>query len=101
MRSITARLNRLEATRPRLFADILSLIARHAYYDEITPREQTRYCEFIRVPKQAFEDVNKMVLGDQHIMLAKVDPPTPEELAQIIQDIENYVNQGGFFNEQV
>ena len=36
-----------------------------------------------------------MVLGDCHIMLEKVDTPTPEELNQLIIDIENYVKYGG------
>ena len=95
MRSITARLNRLEATRPRLFADILALIDRHAFYDEITPQEQARFCEFIGIEKKAFEDCNNMVLGDCHVMLAKFDAPTPEELDQLIKDIEHHVKYGG------
>lgn len=95
MRSFDRRLARLEAAQPQLFADVLTLIARHAYYDEITPQEQARYCEFIGIEKKAFEDCNLMVLGDCHIMLEKVDTPTPEELNQLIIDIENYVKYGG------
>lgn len=94
MRSYERRLARLEASQPRLFADVLALIARHAYYDEITPQEQARYCEFIGIEKKAFEDCNMMVLGDCHVMLEKIDPPTPEELSQIIQDVQDYVNLG-------
>lgn len=94
MRSYERRLARLEASQPRLFADVLALIARHAYYDEITPQEQARYCEFIGIEKRAFEDCNMMVLGDCHVMLEKIDPPTPEELSQIIQDVQDYVNLG-------
>lgn len=92
MTSIERRLARLEAARPRLFADILALIDRRAYYDELTPKEQARYCEFVGIEKNAFEKCNMMVLGDCHVMLAKIDPPTPEELAQIIQDVQDYVN---------
>lgn len=94
MTSIERRLARLEAARPRLFADILALIDRRAYYDELTPKEQARYCEFIGIEKKAFEDCNMMVLGDCHVMLEKIDPPTPEELSQIIQDVQDYVNLG-------
>ena len=36
-----------------------------------------------------------MVLGDCHIMLEKINPPTPEELSQLIIDIEHYVKYGG------
>ena len=36
-----------------------------------------------------------MVLGDCHIMLEKVDKPTPEEFEQLIIDIEHYVKYGG------
>lgn len=88
MRSFDRRLARLEAAQPRLFADVLTLIARHAYYDEITPQEQARYCEFIGIEKKAFEDCNLMVLGDCHIMLEKIDPPTPDELAAIIDEVQ-------------
>lgn len=95
MTSIERRLARLEAARPRLFADILALIDRRAYYDELTPKEQARYCEFIGIEKKAFEDCNMMVLGDCHVMLEKIDPPTPEELEQLVKDIEHYVKYGG------
>lgn len=88
MRNFDRRLARLEAAQPRLFADVLTLIARHAYYDEITPQEQARYCEFIGIEKKAFEDCNLMVLGDCHIMLEKIDPPTPDELAAIIDEVQ-------------
>ena len=91
MRSITARLARLEAARPRLFADILALIDRRAYYDELTPEEQSRFCKYIGIDKQAFENVNRMVLGDCHVTLAKFDAPTQEELKQIQNDIQNYM----------
>lgn len=95
MTSIERRLARLEAARPRLFADILALIDRRAYYDELTPKEQTRYCEYIGVPKQTFEDCNMKVLGDLHVTLAKIDPPTPEELEQLVEDVKHYVEYGG------
>lgn len=95
MRSFDRRLARLEVAQPRQYADVLALIARHAYYDEITPQEQARYCGFIGIEKKAFEDCNTMVLGNCHIMLEKVDKPTPEEFEQLIIDIEHYVKYGG------
>ena len=92
MRSFDRRLARLEAAQPRQYADVLALIARHAYYDEITPQEQARYCEYVRVPRQIFEETHILVCGDLHTLLARIDQPTPEELAQIIQDVQDYVN---------
>ena len=95
MRSFDRRLARLEVAQPRQYADVLALIARHAYYDEITPNEQARFCEYCGLQKRAFEDCNTMVLGNCHIMLEKVDKPTPEEFEQLIIDIEHYVKYGG------
>lgn len=91
MRSLDKRVARLEAARPRLFADVLSLIARHAYYDEITPQDRARYCQFIGVEQRAFEGVNQMVLGDQHIMLTKFDAPSSAELEAIINEVQHEV----------
>lgn len=101
MRSITARLTRLEAARPRLFADVLSLIAHHAYYDEITPKERTRYCEYIGIEQKVFEDVNQMVLGDQHIMLTKFDVPSSAELEAIINEVQQEVFKNNYTKGQI
>lgn len=92
MRSITARLARLEAATVQPYADIQTLIDQHRFYDELDEAQKNRYCAFVGVPRKTYEETNILVCGDLHTLLARIDQPTPEELAQIIQDVQDYVN---------
>ena len=91
MKSYERRLAKIEAACPRLFADILALIGRHAFYDELNEHQRERYCGFIGADRRVFEEVNQAVVGDLHVILRQIEPPTPEELRQITADIEQQI----------
>ena len=93
MKNYTRRLAKIEAARPRLFADILALIGRHAFYDEINDNERERYCCYIGVDRRVFEEVNRAVVGDLHVILRQIEPPTPDELRSVIEELEIIINQ--------
>ena len=94
MRSFDRRLAKLEMANIQLYADVLKLIDQNRYYDELDEAQKNRYCAFVGVPRKTYEETNILVCGDLHTLLARIDQPTPEELAQIIQDIQDYVNLG-------
>ena len=84
MDGIKKRLLKLEAKRSSPYADIEKLIEQHRLYDEITDEQRARYCEYIGIPQDIFEEIDLAVLGDLHTSLRKFDPPTPEELNEIL-----------------
>ena len=86
MNGIKKRLLKLEAKRSSPYADIEKLIEQHRLYDEITDEQRARYCEFVGIPQDIFEEIDLAVLGDLHTCLRKFDPPTPEELHDIFTE---------------
>lgn len=94
MTSFDRRLAKLEKANIQPYADVLRLIDQNRYYDELTEAQKARYCAFVGVPRKTYEETNNLVCGNLHTMLKRIDPPTPEELAQIIQDVQDYVNLG-------
>lgn len=84
--SIDRRLRLLEAKRGSPYADIEKLIEQHRLYDEITDEQRARYCEYIGIPQDVFEEINLAVLGDNSVILRKIDPTTPEELSDILTE---------------
>ena len=94
MRSFDRRLTKLEMANIQPYADVLKLIDQNRYYDELDEAQKNRYCEYVRVPRQIFEETHILACGDFHTLLKRIDPPTPEELSQIIQDVQDYVNLG-------
>lgn len=86
MNGIKNRLQKLEAKRSNPYADIEKLIEQHRLYDEITDEQRTRYCEYIGIPQDVFEEIDLAVLGDNSVYLRKIDPPTPEELNEILSE---------------
>ncbi|MBQ1437007.1 MAG: hypothetical protein IIZ07_03630 [Ruminococcus sp.] len=82
--SIAKRLQKLEAKHSNPYADIERLIEQHRLYDEITDEQRARYCEFIGIPQDIFEEIDLALLGDNSVYLRKIDPPTPEELNEIL-----------------
>ena len=91
MISLQARLNKLEAKRQKPFADVLSLIEAHRYYDEISEDERTRYCAYIGIDKQSFAETNLLVLGGLHVALKQIEKPEARKLQNIITEIESVV----------
>lgn len=93
VKNYTRRLAKIEAARPRLWADIIALIGRHAFFDEITDHERERYCCYVGIDRRIFEEVNRAVVGDLHVILRQIEPPTPDELRSVIEELEIIINQ--------
>ena len=87
MKNYQRRLAKIEAASPA-FADVLKLIRRGARYDELNDQQKSRYCSMIGTPRKVYEGVELAVVGDLHILLQKFDPPTPDELKEIIDELE-------------
>ncbi len=91
---IAKRLENIEAHIEMLtkHAPIIVAIDKHIHYDELPKDEyKTLYCEYIGIDRETFEKVSEMVLGDLHIILRKIEPPTDKELQAIISEVENTV----------
>jgi hypothetical protein len=74
------------------YAPIIVAIDKHIHYDELPKDEyKTLYCEYIGIDRETFEKVAVMVLGDLHIILRKIEPPTDKELQAIIAEVEEKV----------
>ena len=92
MKTYQRRLKALEAASPA-FADVLKLIRRGARYDELNDQQKSRYCALIGTPQKVYEEIELAVVGDLHTLLQKFDPPTPEELRDIIEEHEIIINE--------
>lgn len=91
---VAKRLENIEAHIEMLtkYAPIIVAIEKHTHYDELpTDEYKTLYCEYIGIDRETFEKVSEMVLGDLHIILRKIEPPTNKELQEIIAEVENTV----------
>ena len=87
MKTYQRRLKALEAASPA-FADVLKLIRRGARYDELNDQQKSRYCALIVTPQKVYEEIELAVVGDLHTLLQKFDPPTPDELKEITDELE-------------
>ena len=88
---IEKRLEEIEAQIEKFtrYAPIIVAIDKHIHYDELTKDEyKTLYCEYIGINREIFEKVATMIIGDLHIILRKIEPPTDEELQAIITESE-------------
>lgn len=90
MKGYQRRIKALEAASP-LYADVLELIRRGVRYDELDDHQKNRYCSMIGTPRKVYEEIALDVVGDLHILLQKFEPPTPEELKAIIDELEQTV----------
>lgn len=91
---VTKRLENIEAHIEMLikFAPIIMAIDKHIHYDELPKDEyKTLYCEYIGIDRETFEKVSVMVLGNLHIVLRTIEPPTDKELPTIIAEVEQEV----------
>ncbi len=100
MMNIQRRLKKLELRKGEQFTDVLTLIQKRKYYDELNEAEQERYAqyyygfsrqslnEFINV----FRDKQTTEAEAMHFLLEKKPkPPTPEEMEQRRIEIEEYM----------
>ena len=88
MKSYQKRLIALETASPA-FADVLKLIRRGAHYDELNDQQKSRFCSMLGTPQKVYEEIALAVVGDLHILLQKFDPPTPEELKAIVDELKH------------
>lgn len=91
---VAKRLENIEAHIEMMtkYAPIIVAIDKHIHYDELPKDEyKTLYCEYIGIDRETFEKVAVMVLGDLHIILRKIEPPTDKELQAIIAEVEEKV----------
>lgn len=90
MKSYEKRLKTLETARPP-FSDVLELIRQRARYDELDEQQKSRYCQMTGTPRKVYEEIALDVVGDLHILLQRFDSPTPDELKEIIDELEQTV----------
>ena len=92
MKTYQRRLKALEAASPA-FADVLKLIRRGARYDELDDQQKSRYCALLGTPQKVYEEIELAVVGDLHTLLQKFEPPTPDELRSVVEELEIIINQ--------
>lgn len=94
MKSIESRLVRLERVRADPFTDVLSWIAAHRLYSDLTEAERDRYAQYQGVNRQAIEDCLLAALGSLDDPLSKRTPkPSQQELNSIIDLLEIQILQ--------
>ncbi len=86
---IETRLAKLEAASPPDFNDVLVLIRRGAFYDELTDGERDAYCRYHEVDRGAAEQIELCVNGNLHFPLKRKERPlTPDEFAERVLWVE-------------
>ena len=91
---IAKRLEKVETYIETLakYAPIITSIDKHIHYDELLKDEyKALYCEYIGIDRETFENMAIVVLGDLHIILRKIEPPTDKELQAIIAEVEQEI----------
>lgn len=91
---VAKRLKNIEAHIEMLtkYAPILVAIDKHIHYDALPKDEyKTLYCEYVGIEREIFEKAAVMVLGNLHIVLRTIEPPTDKELPTIIAEVEQEV----------
>ena len=86
MTRIEKRLQLLEAKCNQPFSDIEELIRKGLCYDELSDKQKDRFCELCGVPRSVYEEIDLTIFGDLHTSLRQFDPPTPEELNDILTE---------------
>lgn len=98
MRSLDNRIRKLESAHEDIDVEIIQKIKKGTTYDKLTDEEKYRYCHYHGYDQDAFEEVNKMVLGTTDVKLEMKPPPmTPEEERQhinkVITEVEAIVRE--------
>ena len=94
-RKFDARMRAIEQKKAMLtrFAPVHVSIRKHLFYDEL-PEDSWRdlYCEYVGIDRAVMEHIMLTVAGDLHFVLREFEKPTPEELQEIIAEVEEMVN---------
>ena len=93
-RKFDARMRAIEQKTAMLtrFAPVHVSIRKHLFYDEL-PEDSWRdlYCEYVGIDRAVLENITLTALGDLHFILREIEKPTPEELQEIIVEVEQMV----------
>ena len=94
-KALDARMKAIEQKAAMLtkFAPIHIAIRRSLFYDEL-PEDSWRdlYCEYVGIDRAVMEHIMLTVAGDFHFILREFEQPTPQELQEIIAEVEKMVN---------
>lgn len=94
-RKFDARMRALEQKTAMLtrFAPVHVSIRKHLFYDEL-PEDSWRdlYCEYVGIDRAVMEHIMLTAVGDLHFILRDIEKPTPEELKEIVAEVEQMVN---------
>ena len=94
-KTLDARMRAIEHKADMLtkFAPINVAISKAAFYDEL-PEDSWRdlYCEYVGIDRAVMEHIMLTAVGDLHFILRDIEKPTPEELKEIIAEVEQMVN---------
>ena len=94
-KALDARMKAIEQKAAMLtkFAPIHIAIRRSLFYDEL-PEDSWRdlYCEYAGIDRAVMEHIMLTAVGDLHFILRDIEKPTPEELKEIIAEVEQMVN---------
>ena len=94
-RKFDARMRAIEQKTAMLtrFAPVHVSIRKHLFYDEL-PEDSWRdlYCEYVGIDRTVMEHIMLTAVGDLRFILRDIEKPTPEELKEIIAEVEQMVN---------
>ena len=94
-KTLDARMRAIEHKADMLtkFAPVHIASRRSLFYDEL-PEDSWRnlYCEYVGIDRTVIEHIMLTAVGDLHFILRDIEKPTPEELKEIIAEVEQMVN---------
>ena len=94
-KALDARMRAIEqkTAMPSKFAPVHVSIRKHLFYDEL-PEDSWRdlYCEYVGIDRAVLEQIMLTAVGGLHFVLRDIEKPTPEELKEIIAEVEQMVN---------
>ena len=93
-RKFDARMRAIEHKADMLtkFAPVHIAIRRALFYDELPEEWRDLYCEYVGIDRAVMEHIMLTAVGDLHFILRDIEKPTPEELKEIIAEVEQMVN---------
>lgn len=95
-KTLDSRLKAVEqkAAAVSKFSPVHAAIRNRAFYDELPEDLRALYCEYCGVDRTTLESVTLTVLCDLHFILREFEKPTPEELQEIIAEVQAMVEGG-------
>ena len=93
-KTLDARMRAIEHKADMLtkFAPVHVAIRRSFFYDELPEEWRDLYCEYVGIDRAVMEHIMLTVAGDLHFVLREFEQPTPQELQEIIAEVEEMVN---------